>query len=625
MWIMYRKKIFLKVQAVEDLIKEREKPMRCVAVLLCLVAIASVTHAENNLLLAEKGRSGYCIVLPSKATPAEKRAGRELRHFLKEISGARLPIRTDAQQLPDRAILLGTSETNRHIESLGLPPLPPDLGEDGFVIRTKGRYLVLGGNRPRGTMYAVYGLVEDQLGCRWFTEKVARIPRRSTIELPPLDTVQKPAFEYREPFYTEAWDKDWAARNRCNGHYPRLDASTGGKYFYFPWAHSFFDILPPKDYATTHPEYYSEIGGKRVWDKRNGQLCLTNPDVLKLTVARVNDWITSHPEAKFISLSQNDNNGYCLCMTCRKVIEEEGSPAGPLLRFVNEVARQIAPQHPNVLIDTLAYSYTECPPKKEPVLPNVRIRMAPIGSCTGHPIDVCPRSSNGYSNLLAWSRMTSNLYIWHYNTDFNHYLLPFPDFDELQGSLRAYQRLGVKGVFCQGSYPPKGSAGELAELRSWVLAKLLWDPQRDVWKLIDEYLEGYYGKAAEPMHEYLSLMHKVVKDEDIHFRIRATPADAAYLRRELVDRYEALFEKAERAVADDKQALEHVRKARLSIDYVRLMQANDDAERRKYVRIVTAKIRKYNVAQISEGKPASEFLKQIEAKHDGQKQAAPRQ
>lgn len=572
----------------------------------------SSVEPADKLSLVEKGRSSYSIVLPAKASAPETRAAKELQRVIHEMSGASLPIRTDAQPVPRHAILLGTSDTNRHIKSLGLPPLPADLGEDGFVIRTKGRHLVLGGNRPRGTLYAVYGLLEDQLGCRWYTEDFSRIPRRRSIELPTLDIVQKPAFEYREPFYTEAWGKDWAARNRCNGHHQKLDASTGGKYAYYPWAHSFFDLLPPKDYATTHPEYYSEIDGKRVWDPRNGQLCLTNPDVLRLSVARVDDWITSHPEAKFISLSQNDNNGYCLCVSCKRVIEEEGSPAGPLLRFVNNVARQVGGKHPDVLIDTLAYSFTERPPAKEPVLPNVRIRMAPIGSCTGHPIDVCPRSAKGYANLLEWSKKTNNLYIWHYNTDFRHYLLPFPDLDELQGSLRAYQKLGVKGVFCQGAYPPKGHAGELAELRSWVLAKLLWDPQRDIWQLTDEFLDAYYGKAAKPMRSYLDLLHKAVKDDNIHFRIRATPTDAGYLRKDLVDRSEALFDEAERAVKNDKPALVRVRKARLSIDYVRMFQATDDTERRKYARIVASKIREFNITQLREGEPAAKFLKRIE-------------
>src|SRR5208337_2406535 len=121
------------------------------------------------------------------------------------------------------------------------------LGSEGFVLRTKGNYVLIVGGRQRGTMYGVYTFLE-KLGCRWFTRDLSVIPKKPTLTVEPLDEMHKPAFEYREPFFTEAFDKDWAARNKMNGASMTLDESTGGKVVYYPFVHTSYLILPPDKY-----------------------------------------------------------------------------------------------------------------------------------------------------------------------------------------------------------------------------------------------------------------------------------------------------------------------------------------------------------------------------------------
>ena len=69
-----------------------------------------------------------------------------------------------------------------------------------------------------------------------------------------MNETQSPAFEYREPFFTEALSADWAARNRANGNHQQLNASTGGKIAYFPFVHAFNQLVPPEMYFKEHPE-----------------------------------------------------------------------------------------------------------------------------------------------------------------------------------------------------------------------------------------------------------------------------------------------------------------------------------------------------------------------------------
>ena len=93
--------------------------------------------------------------------------------------------------------------------------------------------------------------------------------------------------------------------------------------------------------------------------------------------------------------------------------------------------------------------------------PNVRIRLCPIGVCEAHPYEQCPYNRFFVDILQAWSKITSQLYIWHYNTNFAHYLLPFPDFDQLADSFPMYRRHGVVGLFMEGAYAA-GGGGEYA-------------------------------------------------------------------------------------------------------------------------------------------------------------------
>ena len=530
-----------------------------IALLALLMAFAA-----QAVTLVEKGKSAYTIVLPASASPSEQRAANELQRYIEEMSGAKLPIASDATAVNGPMILLGDSAALRKLK----PAIPfASLGNEAFVIRTSGPHLIIAGGRPRGVMYGVYTFL-DSLGCRWFTRDVSRIPKLPTITIPDTNQTHRPSFEYREPFFTEAWDKDWAARNRTNGNHTQLDDSTGGKLKYHPFVHSFEALVPPSKYFKDHPEYFSLIDGKRRAER--SQLCLTNPDVLKIAIAQVEQWIREKPDTTIFSVSQNDWEGWCECDRCRRVEAEEGGQhSGPLLRFVNAVAAAIGKSHPDKLIDTLAYWYTENPPAKVRPLPNVRIRLCPIGICIAHPFTACPRSAYFYKNLQAWSRITNQLYIWHYNTNFSHYQMPMPDFDELAAAIPAYKRHGVVGLFMQGAYPP-GGGGEASELRAYVLARQLWDSSTSVSAAVDEFMEGVYGPAAKPLRAYFDLLHAEVRPPYQHIWIFNVPtySDA------FLPKANTLFDEALRLAPDDATR-RRVLKARLPVDYYALLRGTE--------------------------------------------------
>ncbi|MBI4834768.1 MAG: DUF4838 domain-containing protein [Planctomycetes bacterium] len=525
----------------------------------------SVGRGAGDITFVRNNKTDYVIVTAVNASDSERHAAVELAKFLKEISGADFPVITDEQPLGEHEIILGANE---HLKKLGIQIDFGKLGHEGFAIKTFGNYLVIAGGRLRGTMYGVYTLLEDYLGCRWFSSKVSRIPKQPNLKLAPMDISMVPALEYREPFYTDAFDGDWAARNRMNSSRAGLDNQRGGKITYYPFVHSFYAILPPQEYFEKHPEYYSELNGKRFFE--SGQLCLTNPDVLKLTIEKVEEWLKANPGVNIVSVSQNDSGGWCQCANCLAIDENEGSPAGTIVSFVNKVAEAIENEYPDVAIDTLAYQYSRTPPKNIKPRHNVIVRLCSIECCFTHPLDSCPENAAFVNDLKAWAKICNRLYIWDYVTNFTHYVMPFPNFASLAPNTRLFTSNNVKGIFEEGNYS-EGGGGEFAELRAYVLAKLLWNPEYDAQKAINEFMDVYYGKSAPAIRKYFDLIHDKVKKDNIHLGIFSPPS-SGHLTEDVINSAVECFDEAEELV-DNEEIAKRVRLARLPLIYAQLVLA----------------------------------------------------
>jgi len=586
--------------------------MRVYALLTTIaICLLAATQGGANVNLVNDGKTDYCIILSKDASPSEHWAAGELKRFIGEMSGAILPYGEDSSNVPEKAILLGDSEALR---SLHLNIDFKDLGDEGFTTKTSGNRLIIAGGRLRGTMYGVHAFLET-LGCRFLTNTVNKVPTKPTISTGNLDTTEKPAFEYRDVFIREALKPDYAARNRSNSAHASLDAQHGGCVSYYPFVHTFSQLVPLEKYWATHPEYYSMIDGKRI--KNGTQLCMSNPEVLKIATQTVLQWMHDHPEAKIYSVSQNDCYNNCQCPKCKAIEEEEGSPSGLMLRFVNAIAEQTEKVYPDKLVDTLAYQWTEKPPKITKPRANVRVRLCPIFCCEAHPYETCdaPENKAFMDNLANWSKVTNNLYIWHYNTSFANYLNPFPDFRQLMDTAKLYKKSGVKGIFWEGSYPD-GGGGELGYLRAYLLAKISWNPDIDGEAVMKEFCDDYYGKSGRYIMDYVNMLEDKVTKENIHLKIWASPTDS-YLTPDIIAKSDALFDKAE-SVADSPEILDRVKQARLSIEYVKLMQPilhketkGHEAELSKELDTFIEKCKHYGMTNISEGEHLDHYYDRI--------------
>lgn len=530
-----------------------------------LVGCATFAPKKAPMAIAQDGQALCRIVVAPDAPASTQYAAQELQRFLGEITGARFDVVPDTEPIQKGEIVVGP---NRHFRKISRGRIDLDgLGGEGYVLRSTGSHLLIAGNEPRGTLYGVYGLLEDHLGCRWFTPAVSRIPKQTRLAVPALDERTVPALEYREPFVADCFDGDWAARNRMNSSAASLEERHGGKVTYFGFVHTFNQLLPPEQYFDEHPEYFSLIDGKRL--KERSQLCCTNEDVVRIVTEEVLKRMREHPEATVFSVSQNDWLNPCQCDRCTALAEAEGSQIGPVLHLVNSVARAAAKEFPEKLIDTLAYQYTRKPPKNMRPEPNVIVRLCSIECCFAHPFETCdsPENREFVEDVKGWSTRCNRLWVWNYNTSFSHYFMPYPNLRVRDDNIRFYARHNVKGIFEQDVYTTVN--GELSSLSGYLNAKLLWNPGYDENTAIDEFLDAVYGKAAGPIRRYIDLIHDKVANENIHMDIWIGP-DHALLGGDVLERAAALWDEAEAAVANEPDVLERVRVARLAVDYATL-------------------------------------------------------
>ena len=545
------------------------------------VSMAAASAAEQ-LQLADNGRSEYRIVVAQEPPPSTRYAAEELQRFLEKITGAKLPIVTDAEAAQQREILVGRSS---RLTGLGIPIDLPSLGKEGYVLRTVGSRLVIAGGEPRGTLYGVYDLLDDHLGCRWFTPQIERIPKTRQLMLPPLDERKTPVFEYRETYTWESYDGDWMARNRLNGAggrgrllerqgirppVPELAARHGGsiRFGFGFFVHTLEKLVPAKQYIAAHPEYFALWKGRRDPD----QLCLTDENVIRLCTEAILAGMRTQPEATVFSLSQNDNMKYCQCDRCKAIVEVEGTRMGPLLHLVNRVAEATDREFPDKIVETLAYQWSRQPPRNLRPRRNVVIRLCDIECCFAHPLagGCTPGNTAFAADLQGWARQCDRLWIWDYTTNYAHYLAPLPNKRLLDDNIRMFAANHAAGVFEQGTYDTPDS--ELVALKAYLIARFLWNPRYDENRAMGEFLEAYYGAAATAIRSYIDLVHDYAEKQAIHVGIFVPPTHA-HLPPELLAKASTLWDEAEARSASDRAALDRVRRSRMSVDYVIVEQA----------------------------------------------------
>ncbi len=526
-----------------------------------------------ELTLAREGETDYVILLPTEPTGPDKKAAEELAKWLGQMTGAAFPIVNEGgPEVAGPVISIGKTA---RLAAADLPQKQADLGAEGIAIGAKGKDLLLWGGRLRGAINTVYVLLEEDLGCRWYSsENLATIPNRPTLTFRPVPRVHIPPLELRDPFYGAALQQDWSVQNRTNSRGLEIPAEWGGHPKTVPsMVHTSEAYVSSAEYFKTNPEYFAmNAEGER----KPTQLCLTNPDVLRISIERAMGFIEEHTDARFLDFSANDRMDYCHCPTCAKLDLAEatdhgygrryGSHAGTTIAFVNALADAVAAKHPHILVTCLAYLGTLEPTRQLRPRDNVRIVM----TTTAHWGTVCryvTESPIQADIMRGWHKVGAKLIIWHYPNGYGPaFVAPMLNLHVISGDMRFFTNNGAKGIMLQALDTfTRGIDREL--LRSWLAAKQMWNPRLNTTQLVRDFTYGFYGRAAEPMQRFQDLLYRSWDDLHMEPALQYGSLAETIYEAPLIEKSMALLNEAEQLAGDDVDLRTRVRLAKYPIWY----------------------------------------------------------
>ena len=537
-----------------------------------------------ELTIAAGGKTDYVILLPAAPTSQEMKAASEIALHLNQMTQASLPEVVEGQpNLPAFAKVISLGQTER-LKKTTLAEKAVDLGDEGYAIAAAGEDLFLFGGAQRGPLCAVFALLEEDLGVRWYsidqsTPGVTRIPRTPDLRFRPVPRTYVPGFELRQPLIRETHNEIWALRNRVNAQYAlaQIREEWGGSIPLVRelFCHTFNRLVPRDKYFQDHPEYFSMRDGRR----SPHQLCAGNPDVVRIITAALLARVKTGRE--IFSISPNDGGGWCECPECKALNDAEGSGGAAHLRLCNNVARALAEKYPGVRISHLAYLGADTAPRTILPHPNVIVQF-----CTDHdawrwPFIPYAQTTVTRERLKGWIDKGACVHVWDYVTNYSHASLPLPNLTVVAENLRFFAENKVKGMFLEGD---QHVGSDRAALRSWVWAKLLWDPSLDPREVIRDFTYGCYGPAAEPLQQYNELLDRIYAENLPRFKaeyeigyealynIRFDPAVVFLSKGPYLDEASKLFESAEQLAAEsgDQDLVRRVKRAKLPLLYTKL-------------------------------------------------------
>lgn len=475
-------------------------------VLILSCVVIAFAGAGNEIVLSENGVTQYKIVISKNATNTEKNAAKSLSEHLERISSAEFETVTDDTASTDKEIVIGV--TNRDSE---ININRDEFDQDGVRIVTSGDKLFLTGGEERGALYAVFTFLEDYLGCRWFTKELTVVPETDILTISPIDYTFVPPFKLRQTYWMfSTMYADYCVEHKLHSYMAYIPSDWGGSpaEYNINSVHTLQWIIT-RDMFEEHPEYFGcdSEGNRSV----NRQPCFSNEDVFELVVNNAKSFFSQYNT--IYSISQNDGMSFCQCDDCTAFNKAHGgTDSASLINFVNRVALAVREDYPNAQFETLAYQESLIPPENLELLDGIVIRMCPLNGCVLHDFDdsSCPSNKKFNDALKGWAQLTDSIYMWNYSTNFQYYYALFPNITTLQSRYKYFRDNNVIAIFDNGCGENMAS-GEFHELKTYLVAKLLWNPDTDIDRHITEFCYAYYGAAGEDVKEFIYQFEDLVK------------------------------------------------------------------------------------------------------------------
>jgi hypothetical protein len=500
-----------------------ERPGRFItlSVLAMQALLTAGRPARGDFAIATNGEPTTVIRLAADAGPELQYAAARLQHYVRRVSGAELAL---------------SREHGPGIQLSVDPTLGDSLTSDGYVIRIGPDGVQLIGASPVATVYAAYTLLDEYVGCRWFTAEPMGedLPHTSTIALAPGEKRYRPAFCFRS--IGGIGNREWAVQQRLSENL-RIGRESYSKVWGV--AHTYYRLLPPEEYFDKHPGWFALVNGKRMGPVEHPasgpQICTSNPGAIRAVADRINRMFDENPRLEMITLGPNDGrHAWCECKECQALdepgkewrgqehrLEWRGQLSRRVMLFNNAVARLVRAKHPDKRIKAMVYCWYQEPPT-DPTLrfeDNISVMLTHSGnpsgfesvwpSCYNHPLtyaDCPPNQTRFVPALTSWAKRCSQLGIYEYYVKASVCETLFPIVHTIRRDIPYYHSQGATYFHTQG----RANGGPVTSLNLYVTAKLLWDVDADVDALLDDYYRRFYREAREPMQAYHEMLERIM-------------------------------------------------------------------------------------------------------------------
>ncbi|HUT34500.1 MAG TPA: DUF4838 domain-containing protein [Planctomycetota bacterium] len=427
----------------------------------------------------------------------QKEAAADLVEFVEKMSGARLEVKAVAEgekpAADSPAIVLGALALE-----MGLPKPPETPSLDGYRLQTRRNHLLLAGEAPMSTRFAVTHFLEHH-GCRWLMANKwgEVIPQAKTLSLDGFDVSEKPDFAYRN-----VWGFVPHARSRLGG----MDLPNR-----HDWEH-----VPAARYFKDHPGYYALRGGER---RPGGWLCTSHPDLPRLFadayVAK------SKKGVRADTISPPDGRGFCECAKCKALdvpdyIEPSSgtiSMSDRYARFFDAVGQLVGKEAPGFILSFYCYSDYTLPPKTvSKVSDNLCAWVTTIRFCRIHGVNNprCESRQRYKAVVEGWARLMQTA-CYDYNYNLAEVTVPISKITYMKDNIPFLKKTGCRGINLESM-----AAWNLYGPHTYLASRLMWKADADADAILDDYYAKLCGKAAPHVKAYWERIDKAVREADVH-------------------------------------------------------------------------------------------------------------
>ena len=487
-----------------------------------------MTPSLFALDLVKDGKPAGEFIISSEAHKAIRFSVADVAYWIKEMTGCSVPVLTESSLVRNTKIYIG-----KEFAKAWHKDLTALTGTDGYAIRNQNNNVYVFGDRPRGTLYGVFGLLERNSDIIWARPNRhfgTIFGKTRSLVLTHIDLIDKPVFPVRRqgghfrPYHQDTLD--WQIRNLANQTLgPNLELDMIAHYHDIPyWLLA--RTLKDKNYLEKYPEIFAYVDK---YKKRVGNgVCYMNPKLddiyFKELMNRINQKEKSlGRKINYINSHMGDSWQCCECELCLKPIKlADGSflkPQHPssykdlefrstqYYMFYSRIMERLKKVHPDLNLCVLAYIYSAAVPHVAPH-PDLQIIFAPYPTSNMHFAMLDPRQPALWRNRYnGWLKITRRLGMREYYNASTIAPISLTCQQDLKTLITRQDKDNIVIVTETRDDITLGIPGwDLATMEMWIINRLFWNPTQGMAALRRQFIERTYREAAPAMTRYYDII-----------------------------------------------------------------------------------------------------------------------